>query len=457
MIPRYTRPRMEAVWLPSSRFSRMLEVELAICDAWEAEGAIPAGASARIRHHARFSLERIDDLEKVTRHDVLAFLGSVQDSLDPDDARWLHYGVTSSDVVDTALSLMMVESATLILEEADRLLVTLARRAREHASTIMIGRTHGVHAEPITLGLKMLGWREEMKRQVERLGTARDTMRVGKVSGAVGTHATVPPAVQERACRSLGLEPAPVSSQILQRDRHAAFVTTLALVGGTVERISVECRHLQRTEVLEVQEPFHEGQKGSSAMPHKRNPVGFENLSGLARVLRGHALASMEDMALWHERDISHSSVERIILPDSCLLVDYMLHRLESLVAGLRVFPEQMRRNLELTGGLIHSQRVMLALVEAGMPRPEAYDRLQEASRDVWESRGNLHDRLLGDPTIIGLLGAERLAALFDPSSSLVHLPEIFRRAGLPLTDPPPPPQAPAASAKGGDLPVDFP
>ncbi|MBM3460669.1 MAG: adenylosuccinate lyase [Armatimonadetes bacterium] len=434
MIDRYSRAEMAAVWSPQNRFQKWLDVELAITDAWAREGVVDTAVARRIRENARFSVERIDVLEQQTHHDVVAFLGSVQESISEDDARWVHFGVTSSDVVDTALSLLMVESGRLLLRGVDSLIALTAARAVEHAETLMAGRTHGVHAEPITMGLKILLWHEEWKRQRARLEQAIESVRVGKVSGAVGTHATIPPSVQEHVCEALGLQAAPVSSQVLQRDRHAHFATTLALIAGTVEKISLECRHLQRTEVLEAQEPFASGQKGSSSMPHKRNPVGFENLCGLARVVRSNSLAAMENMALWHERDISHSSVERVILPDSCILLDYMMARLERLLKGLVILPKRMRRNLDETGGLLYSQRILLALIDRGLPRPEAYDVVQSAARKVWDEGGTLAERLLEDERFCARLSAADLRELTDPSWYLRHLPEIYRRAGVALT-----------------------
>lgn len=435
MISRYSRPAMAAIWTPQNRFQKWLDVELAVCEAWERLGALPADALERIRQDAKFLVERIDAIEQETHHDVLAFLGSVQENLKPEDARYVHFGVTSSDVVDTGLALQMLEAAQLIDEDLDAVSTTVAEQALRHHDTLMAGRTHGVHAEPITLGLKFLLWYEELKRQKTRLGQATAFIRVGKISGAVGTHATVPPEVQEHVCGLLGLEAANVSSQILQRDRHAHFLTTLAIIAGTIEKISLECRHLQRTEVLEVQEPFREGQKGSSSMPHKRNPIGFENLCGLARVVRSNSLAAMEDMALWHERDISHSSVERVIVPDSCTLVDYMLTRLDGLLKDLVVFPERMRKNLEATGGLLYSQRVMLALVDKGLPRPIAYDIVQSAARHVWDEGGTLRTWLEGNPQVTKLLSPADLDDLLDVRYYLRHIPEIYARTGLKLKE----------------------
>jgi len=425
---------MTAIWAPQNRFQKWLDVELAVCEAWARLGTFETAMVARVRGQARFDIDRIDEIEKTTHHDVLAFLGSVQESVEPDDARCIHFGVTSSDVVDTGLALVMVEAAAHIDAELDRLTATVAACALRHHDTLMAGRTHGVHAEPMSLGLKFLLWHEELKRQKERLAQAAASVRVGKISGAVGTHATVPPEIQAWACERLGLAPAAVSSQILQRDRHAHFATTLAIIAGTLEKIALECRHLQRTEVLEVQEPFRVGQKGSSSMPHKRNPVGFENLCGLARVVRSNSLAAMENMALWHERDISHSSVERVILPDSCILLDYMLHRLNGLLTDLVIFPDNMRRNLDSTGGLLYSQRVMLALVDRGLPRPEAYDLVQTAAKHVWDEGGTLRARLADDERVSSALTSDELDALFDPAHYLRHLPTIYARAGLPLT-----------------------
>lgn len=425
---------MAAVWSAQNRFQKWLDVEMAVCEAWARLGALPSDVLERIQRDVSFRLERIEAIERDTHHDVLAFLGSVQEHLSPEDARYVHFGVTSSDIVDTGLALQMLEAAHLIDGGLDRLSATVAERALLHHDTLMAGRTHGVHAEPITLGLKFLLWWEELKRQKTRLGQAMASIRVGKISGAVGTHATVPPEVQEYVCGRLGVEAAPVSSQILQRDRHAHFVTTLAILAGTLEKISLECRHLQRTEVLEVQEPFREGQKGSSSMPHKRNPIGFENVCGLARLVRANSLAAMEDMALWHERDISHSSVERVILPDSCLLIDFMLARLEGLLRDLEVFPDRMRRNFELTGGLLYSQRVMLALVDKGLARTEAYAAVQSAARHVWDEGGSFREWLLRDDQVRGLLTSTDLDELFDERYYLRYISAIYERTGLPLT-----------------------
>jgi adenylosuccinate lyase len=424
---------MQAVWEPKNKFQKWLDVELAIVDAWVDEGVVPADAAKRIRERAAFSVERIDAIEVETQHDVLAFLGSVQENLDPDDARWVHFGVTSSDVVDTGLSLLLVESGDMLDAGLGTLIDTVARRSQEHAHTLMAGRTHGVHAEPITFGLKMLLWHAELRRERERLTAARDAIRVGKISGAVGTHATIPPAVQARVCKRLGLAEAAISSQIIQRDRHAHFMTALALLAGTIEKIALECRHLQRTEVLEVQEPFRQGQKGSSSMPHKRNPIGFENMCGLARVVRANSLTAMENMALWHERDISHSSAERVILPDSCILIDYMMDRLNRLLDGLLVFPERMQRNIDATGGLLYSQRVMLALIDKGLPRPDAYNIVQSAAKLVWDEGGALRERLAANSTVLEKLSTEELDELFNPAYYLRHVETIYERAGLPL------------------------
>jgi adenylosuccinate lyase len=430
MIPRYTRPEMGAVWSDEAKYAGWLAVELAVCDAYARRGTIPAEAVARIRAKARVDPQRIAEIEARVRHDVIAFLTDLEVAIG-EDSRFVHVGLTSSDVVDTALALQLVEAADRLLAGLDRLRETLARLAVRHRDTVMVGRTHGVHAEPTTFGLKVAGWWAEAGRNRERLARARETVRVGKISGAVGNFAHVPPEIEAEVCRTLGLEPAPVSTQIVQRDRHAEFVTTCAIVGGSLEKIAVEIRSLQRTEILELEEPFAEGQKGSSAMPHKKNPVSCEQVTGLARVLRSHAGAALEDIALWHERDISHSSVERIILPDATILLDYLLAQMTRILEGLTVDPERMRENLDRSYGLVYSQPVLLALAEAGLPRQVAYELVQRAAMRAWRERRAFFECLQEEPEITRHLTPEALKASFDPAWYLRHVDTVFRRLGL--------------------------
>src|SRR5512139_2011799 len=371
MIPRYSRPELSALWEPESRYRSWLLVEILACEAHAKRGRIPARSLAAIKKKAAFDVKRIDEHEKVVKHDVIAFLTSVAEHVGP-DSRFIHLGLTSSDVLDTSLAYLMRRAADIIIDDIIALRKVLKRQALRYRTTIMIGRSHGIHAEPITFGLKMALWYEEMGRALERMRRARDVVSVGKVSGAVGTFANIDPFVEAYVCRKLGLKPEPVATQVVQRDRHAEFLSTLALIASSIEKFSVELRHLQRTEVLEAEEYFSEGQKGSSAMPHKRNPISAENLSGLARVVRANSLAGFENVALWHERDISHSSVERIIIPDSTILLDYMLARFNNLVARLFVYPANMQRNMAISKGLFHSETVMLALVEKGIARETA-------------------------------------------------------------------------------------
>ncbi len=429
MLERYTLPEMKALWAPENRFQKWLEIELLACEAWALLGKIPWEAVRAIKERARFNLERIAELEEVTRHDVIAFVSCVAESVG-EEGRYLHYGLTSYDVVDTALSLLMRDALDLILKELDVLKEVLAEKARAFRDTVMIGRTHGVHAEPITLGLKFALWYCEAERARERLEGARRTVSVGRLAGAVGTYAHVDPFVEEYVCRKLGLTPARVSTQVLQRDRHAEYLAALALVASSIEKFATEIRHLQRTEVLEVEEPFAAGQKGSSAMPHKRNPIVCERLTGLARLVRGYALAGFENIPLWHERDITHSSVERIAIPSATTLVHYMVVKFTEVLRGLAVYPEHMRRNLELTRGLVFSQRLLLALVEKGLPREEAYALVQGAALRAWPG-GNFLQELAGDPAVGRYLTSAELEALCDPEPYLARRGYIFWKAGL--------------------------
>jgi len=427
MIPRYTRPELGRIWEPENRFRRWLDVELAVVAAMAELGQIPVQAAEEIAARAGFDVDRIHAIEQETRHDVIAFLTCVAERVGP-ASRYIHLGLTSSDVLDTSLALLLREAADLILADLDDLLAVLKRRAFEHRDTVMIGRSHGVHAEPITFGLKLALWHAEMTRNQERLRRARETINVGKISGAVGTYANVEPRVEELACARLGLKAAPISTQVIQRDRHAEYFTALAVLASSVEKIATEIRHLQRTEVREAEEYFAEGQKGSSAMPHKRNPIGAENLCGLARLVRANAFAALENVALWHERDISHSSVERVIGPDSTILVDFMLHRLTGVVAALLVYPGKMADNLEKTGGLLYSQRVMLALTEKGLGREAAYALVQRHAMAVWTEGGTLKHRLAADPEVRRQLTAAELDQLFDLKYYLKHVGTIFAR-----------------------------
>ena len=429
MIERYSRPEMKRVWSDENKFDRWLQVEIAVCEAWAEHGVIPREAIPEIRK-ACCDLGRMEEVLKETHHDMTAFLRSVSESIG-DESRFVHLGLTSSDVIDTALALQLVEAADILAKDIAELTAILEKRALEHKHTIMMGRTHGVHAEPTTFGLKLALWVEEMKRNASRLAEARRAIAVGKISGAVGTHATVPPEVEKIACTKLGLDAAPVSSQIVQRDRHAQFVTTLAIIASSLEKFATEIRGLQRTEVLEAEEPFEEGQTGSSAMPHKRNPELCERVCGLARLLRGYALTSMENIALWHERDISHSSTERVILPDSCLVLDYVLSVFIYIMKGLQIYPERMKENLGLTKGLVFSQRVMLALIEKGLSREQAYKVVQRNAMKSWKERASFLGMLQSDADVGQHLSKSELEGIFDYGYFLGHVDEIFERVGL--------------------------
>ena len=429
MIERYSRPRMKRVWADENKFHKWLQVEIAVCEAWADLGVIPRKAIPKIKM-ARVNLKRMEEILKETHHDVTAFLGSVSESLG-DEARFIHLGLTSSDVIDTALSLQLIEAAELLSQDIKELISVLAQTAMKHKYTVMMGRTHGIHAEPITFGLKLAIWTEEMRRNLERLAEAEKAIAVGKISGAVGTYATLSPEVEEKACARLGLEPAPVSNQVLQRDRHAQYVTTLAIIASSLEKFATEIRGLQKTETREVEEPFAAGQTGSSAMPHKRNPELCERISGLARLVRGYALTSMENIALWHERDISHSSTERIILPDACLVLDYILSLFTSVMRGLQVYPRRMKKNLNLTRGLIFSQRVMLALIEKGLSRQQAYELVQRNAMKAWKGNKNFLTLLKSDAEVTAKLPETELEPLFDENYYLRYIDDIFKRLGL--------------------------
>jgi len=430
MISRYARPRMMAIWEPQHRFDTWLRVELLACEAWAELGKVPREALAVIRKRAGYDLNRIQEIEREVRHDVVAFVSAVAERVGP-EARYIHLGLTSYDVVDTALAVQLQEAATILIEELEALRLVLADLARRNKQTVMVGRTHGVHAEPLTFGLKLALWYTEAGRDLDRLRRAKETVACGKLSGAVGTFAHLPPFVEQYVCVRLGLTPAPISSQILSRDRHAEFLLTLALIGTSLDKFATEIRHLQRTEVLEVEEPFVEGQKGSSAMPHKRNPVACEQVSGLARLLRSYAQAGLENVPLWHERDISHSSVERVVLPDATILLDYLLVRFRGILEGLQTYPDRMRQNLELTGGLVFSEAVLLALVGKGLSRDEAYRLVQRHAMKAWESREPFKPLLLADPEVRRHLSPAEIENCFDLGYHLRHLDEIFARVGL--------------------------
>jgi len=429
MIERYTRPRMKRVWSDENKFNKWLDVEIAVCDAWSELGTIPRNSINKIKL-AKCSIPRMEEILEETHHDMTAFLGSVAESIG-EESRFIHLGLTSSDVMDTALSLQLVEAADILTEDIKELISVLARKAIEHKYTLMMGRTHGVHAEPLTFGLKLAIWVEEMRRNLQRLADAKRVIAVGKISGAVGTYATVPPEVEQKACRKLKLVAAPVSSQVLQRDRHAQFVSTLAIIAGSLEKFATEIRSLQKTEVREVEEPFADGQTGSSAMPHKRNPELCERISGLARLMRGYALTSMQNIALWHERDISHSSTERIILPDSCILLDYCLAIFITVMDGLLVYPRRMRKNMETTRGLVFSQRVMLALIGKGLGRQQAYKLVQRNAMKAWKGNKNFRNLIKADKEITSILPPSELEELFDYNYYLRYIEEIFERLGL--------------------------
>jgi len=429
MIERYSRPQMKRIWSEENKFAKWLEVEIAVCEAWAELGVIPRKAIPKIKL-ARVNLKRMEEILKETHHDMTAFLGSVAESLG-EESRFVHLGLTSSDVIDTALSLQLVEATEVLNNDIKGLISALAEKAIKHKYTPMMGRTHGIHAEPVSFGLKLALWVEEMKRNQLRLNQAKKAIAVGKISGAVGTYATLSPEVEEKTCAKLKLDPAPVSSQILQRDRHAQFVTTLALIASSLEKFATEVRSLQRTEIREVEEPFGEGQTGSSAMPHKRNPELCERVCGLARLVRGYALTAMENIALWHERDISHSSTERIILPDSCLVLDYSLALFTSVMRGLQVYPQRMKRNIEVTKGLIFSQRVMLALIDKGLSRQKSYQLVQQNAMKAWKQNKNFLGLLKADPEVTASLPPEELEPLFDEQYYLRYIDDIFKRLGL--------------------------
>jgi len=431
LIDRYTLPEMKAIWSDENKYRKWLEVEISACEALAEMGVVPTEALRDIKEKADFTVERIDEIEAVTNHDVIAFLTCVGEYVG-DAAKYIHLGMTSSDVLDTALAVQIKESGQLILKRLYELRDVLLDKAKEHRYTMMIGRTHGVHAEPTTFGLKMLLWVAETERSIKRMESAIATISAGKISGAVGTYANIDPAVEKHVCASLGLEPAQVSTQVLQRDRHAEFLTTLAVIGSTLDKFATEIRSLQRTEILEAEEHFKKGQKGSSAMPHKRNPITVERISGMARLLRGNALAAMENVALWHERDISHSSVERVIFPDSTITLDYMLSKFVNIMANLLVYPENMKKNLEKTHGLIFSQRVLLALVEDhGLSREKSYEIVQRNAMQCWQTGADFRQLLLADPEVAAIMSEAEIDKIFDYSYHLKHVDDVYKRFDL--------------------------
>lgn len=430
MIERYTRPEMGAIWTDENRFKAWLEVEILACEAWAELGDIPKEDVKKLRENASFDINRILEIEQETRHDVVAFTRAVSETLG-EERKWVHYGLTSTDVVDTALSYLLLQANDILVKDIERFIEIIGNKAKEHKYTVMMGRTHGVHAEPTTFGLKLALWHEEMKRNLERFKQAADSVRVGKLSGAVGTYANIDPFVEKFVCENLGLEASPISTQTLQRDRHAHYLSALALIATSIEKFAVEIRGLQKSETREVEEFFAKGQKGSSAMPHKRNPIGSENMTGLARVVRGYMMTAYENVPLWHERDISHSSAERIILPDATIALNYMLNRFGNIVKNLTVFPENMKRNMTRTYGLIYSQRVLLKLIDKGMSREAAYDIVQPKAMQAWEEGIQFKQLVQEENRITEKLTPEEIEECFDYSYHLQHVDTIFERLGL--------------------------
>jgi adenylosuccinate lyase len=427
MIERYTRPQMGQIWSEENKYQTWLEVEIAACEAMAHYEMIPTDAMERIKSRAKFSVARIEEIEQETRHDVIAFLTNIAEHVGP-DSRYIHMGMTSSDVLDTSMAIRLKQASEMILSGCDALMKAIKDQAYEHKNTVMIGRSHGIHAEPITFGLKLAVWYDEMSRNRRRLTSALNNIAVGMLSGAVGTYANIPPKVETMVCEKLGLISVKASTQVIQRDRYAEYFSTLAILAATIEKIAVEIRHLQRTEVLEVEEHFAKGQKGSSAMPHKRNPVGSENMSGLARLIRSNAMAAFENVALWHERDISHSSVERVIAPDSTILIDYMLHRLTRIMTNLMVYPDNMQKNLEKSRGLIFSQQLMLNLISQGVTREDAYRMVQKPAMDTWHSQKAFMDIVLQEKEILNYLTENKIREIFDINYHLKYVDTIFKK-----------------------------
>ncbi len=430
MIERYTRPEMGAIWTEQNKYQAWLEVEILACEAWAELGDIPKEDVAKIRANASFDVNRILEIEEETRHDVVAFTRAVSETLG-EERKWVHYGLTSTDVVDTALSYIIKQANEILRKDLNNFVEILANKAKEHKFTVMMGRTHGVHAEPTTFGLKLALWHEEMKRNVERFEAAAKSIETGKMSGAVGTYANIDPFVEKYVCDNLGLAASPISTQTLQRDRHAQYMSTLALIATSVEKFATEVRGLQKSETREVEESFAKGQKGSSAMPHKRNPIGSENMTGLARLIRGYMLTAYENVSLWHERDISHSSAERVILPDATIALNYMLNRFGNIIKNLTVFPDNMKRNMDSTLGLIYSQRVLLALIDKGLAREEAYDTVQPCAMEAWENQISFRAVVDQDEKITAHLNTEELDDCFDYNYHIQHVDMIFERLGL--------------------------
>ncbi|MFW8618623.1 adenylosuccinate lyase [Enterococcus innesii] len=430
MLERYTRPEMGAIWTDQNRYQAWLEVEILADEAWAELGEIPKEDVALIREKASFDIDRILEIEAQTRHDVVAFTRAVSESLG-DESKWVHYGLTSTDVVDTAYGYLMKQANDLIREDLNRFVTIIGEKAKEYKHTVMMGRTHGVHAEPTTFGLKLALWYSEMKRNVERFERAAKGVEAGKISGAVGTFANIPPFVEEYVCEKLGIRAQDISTQVLPRDLHAEYFSAMALIATSIEKFATEIRGLQKSETREVEEFFAKGQKGSSAMPHKRNPIGSENMAGLARVVRGHMVTAYENVSLWHERDISHSSAERIIIPDTTILIDYMLNRFGNIVKNLTVFPENMKRNMNATFGLIYSQRVMLKLIDHGMTREQAYDLVQPKTAQAWDEQTDFRSLLEADPAITDVLTKADLDDAFDYNHHLKQVDTIFERVGL--------------------------
>ena len=431
MIKRYSREEMRSLWEDEAKFESWLEVELAVCEVLTAQGMIPEPDMAEIRQKAGFDLARIDAIEAEVKHDVIAFLTSVAEKVGP-SSRFIHFGLTSSDVVDTAQAVRIVRASDILIATLEAMIRVLRKQAMAYKDTVMVGRTHGIHAEPYCLGLKFAGWYAEAVRNLDRLRTAREDVRVGKISGSVGTYAHLGPEIEKAVLDRLDLKVEDVSTQVIARDRYAAFMAALAILASSLDRITTEIRHLQKSDVREVEEPFRKGQKGSSSMPHKRNPVGCENISGLARVVRGHVHAALENVPLWHERDISHSSVERVILPDATILCDYMMARLTRILDGLHVYPERMLQNMNITRGLIFSQKVLLALTESGMSREDAYEIVQRNSMKTWAGQDQFQDLLAADPDFTAAVPAERLPEIFDPLRFLDHVDTIYERVFKP-------------------------
>ncbi len=430
MIARYTRPEMGAIWTEENKYQAWLEVEILACEAWAEIGDIPKQDVAKIRENAGFSVDRILEIEEETRHDVVAFTRAVSETLG-EERKWVHYGLTSTDVVDTALSYLLKQANEILRKDLTNFIDILANKAKEHKMTVMMGRTHGVHAEPTTFGLKLALWHEEMKRNLERFEAAAKSIETGKMSGAVGTYANIDPFVEEYVCKNLGIAASRISTQTLQRDRHAQYMSTLALIASSVEKFATEIRGLQKSETREVEEFFAKGQKGSSAMPHKRNPIGSENMTGLARLIRGYMMTAYENVSLWHERDISHSSAERVILPDATIALNYMLNRFGNIVKNLTVFPENMKRNMDSTLGLIYSQRVLLTLIDKGMAREAAYDTVQPCAMEAWETQTSFRKVVESNETITSQLTKEELDDCFDYNHHLQQVDMIFNRLGL--------------------------